>query len=332
MQALHRSLEDKDVPYNLEHRLRHKDGTYRWILARGVVRRDDEGRPLRMAGSHVDITEQKVAAHQLEETNRMLIAARKRMDEAEKIEFVSILAGGIAHEIRNPLQILLGGTNYLSTRFRSPDAPLEMVLSDMHDAIRRASKIVRSIEPENGLISCVEEDLNLVVEEALRLVKKDVRRTGVRVCLNLSPGLPAVCVDSDRMSEVFINLILNALYAMPEGGTLTLRTYALPRGAGPMPAVVREMGEDSDVVVAEVQDTGIGIRPEDLEHVFDLFWSRRPCGRGSGLGLPVCRKIVDLHHGAIELSNAEPRGVLATVVLPTAVAASGWCQYERKQK
>jgi PAS domain S-box-containing protein len=311
-------LRDSGASYALEHRLRHKDGTYRWILARGVVRRDDKGQPIRMAGSHVDITQQKEAAD--------------RLVEAAKMEFACVLAAGVAHEVRNPLQSLQLGTNYLTQRFKDSDAPLKMVLTDMDSEIRKAEKILRSIDPGNGAIACGDGDLNKLVEEALRLVRKDLVKAQIIVCREMASGLPAVCVDSDRMSEVFINLILNAVHAMPQGGTLTVRSYQAEQGARSGCPGVRELARASDVVVAEVQDTGVGIDDENLKHIFEMFWSSRPLGRGSGLGLPVCKKIMDLHHGVIDVVNGPSSGVVATVALPVARATASWCACERREE
>ena len=107
--------------YELEHRLRHKDGSYRWILARGVVLRDSSGKPLRMAGSHLDVTELKNAAERLKQANRELKETQGQLIQAARFESMGTLAAGVAHEVKNPLQTILMGLYYLSQKLASPN-------------------------------------------------------------------------------------------------------------------------------------------------------------------------------------------------------------------
>lgn len=321
--------------YELEHRLRHKDGTYRWILARGVVLRDARGQPVRLAGSHVDLTERKRAEEELRLTNvaleeRQALLARALADlkitheqlqstqlqliQAEKLESIGKLAAGVAHEVKNPLQTMLMGLTYLETKLSAADQDVKLTCADMREAINRADSIVRGLLQMAGSpeLDMTEEDLNVVLEKALWLVNYSMNATQVTAVRRLDSGLPRVWIDHGKMEQVFINLLTNAIHAMPHGGTLYVSTFAEPAtDTGSLQADGR-----SGRIIVQIQDTGTGIAPENLERLFTPFFTTKQKGLGTGLGLSVTKSIVELHGGQIELRNAPGGGVRVTVALP----------------
>jgi two-component system, NtrC family, sensor kinase len=133
----------------------------------------------------------------------------------------------------------------------------------------------------------------------------------------LAVDLPLVPLDRGKMEQVFINLFLNALHAMPQGGTLTVTTRAVPwsEDLASRETGFRPFKTGDTLAVAEVQDTGSGIPEHLLPKIFDPFVTTKPTGQGTGLGLAVVKKIVDLHGGAIDLRNAPPAGVRVTLIL-----------------
>ena len=339
-------LAGQTSTYELEHRLRHKDGSYRWILARGVALRDAQGKPVRMAGSHVDLTERKQAEEQLRRAyaelfqneaalktalqnlkiaNEALQTTQLQLIQAAKLESVGTLAAGVAHEVKNPLQTILMGVDYLDNNFTGGNGNTKLVLSDMRDAVTRANTIVRELlqlcaatdfEPN-------ELDLNSVVEGSLRLINSEVVASQISVVRKLGAGMPRVRLDRNKMEQVLINLFLNALQAMSQGGVLTVTTRHRRFGEDPKlsgPAVAQLKPGDS-VVIAEVQDTGKGISEEHLPRLFEPFFTTKPAGVGTGLGLSVARKIMDLHGGAIDIRNAPFGGVVVTLVLEAVLTA-----------
>jgi PAS domain S-box-containing protein len=341
--SLQAYLSGQTATFELEHRLRHKDGNYRWILARGVALRDAQGKPIRMAGSHVDLTAHKEAAEKLEKAYRELskneaslrIALEKlkaankelrdtqlQLIQAAKLESVGTLAAGVAREVKNPLQTILMGVDYLENSGGGGDRnSIQLVLNNMRAAVTRANSIVRELlmlsAPTDFKPQA--EDLNALIERSLWLISNEIVASHTRVVRNLAADLPSVMLDRGKMEQVFINLFINALQAMSQGGTLTVSTRLSRFGQELQfsgPAFAR-FTPGEPMVIAEVQDTGKGIPDADLQKVFDPFFTTKPTGVGTGLGLSVVKKILDLHGDAIVIRNAPSGGVVVTLVLGT---------------
>ena len=150
------------------------------------------------------------------------------------------------------------------------------------------------------------------------MVKHDLDRRCVTVNRWLERDLPQCLLDTQKMEEVFINVMENAIHAMPAGGVLTVRTYThqLTRfgtNVGDSKVFRFKMGEP--VVVAEIEDNGIGIPPDKLNKIFDPFFTTKPTGQGTGLGLSVCKTIIELHGGSIEMRNRKEGGAQAVIML-----------------
>jgi PAS domain S-box-containing protein len=321
--------------YELEHRLRHKDGSYRWILARGVALRDAEGKPLRMAGSHVDLTARKQAEEDLLRTNAELAQSREKLEatvkalqlsylelertqlqlvRAAKLECIGTLAAGVAHEVKNPLQTILIGVDYLEVK---ADGTGKSVLADMRDAVQRANSIIRELLQlaADTAFELAPGDLNEMVKRSLHLLHTQSVSAQVEVVCSLEDRLPAIRMDAQKMQQVMLNLFLNAFQAMSQRGTLRVTTRSGRLGeqlhlpgwmAGPL-----RPGEH--LVLAEIQDTGPGIPEEHLGRIFDPFFTTKPVGVGTGLGLSIVKKIVDLHEGVVDCRNAPEGGVIVTL-------------------
>lgn len=325
-------LEGTRPVFELEHRLRHRDGTYRWILARGVAWRDASGRPVRLAGSHVDLTERKRAEEQLRQANsalgerqRELTAAladlkqthaqlqstQLQLIQAEKLESIGKLAAGVAHEVKNPLQTMLMGLTYLSARFSNADEDVKLTCADMRDAISRADSIVRGLLQMSGNpnLDMAFEDINALLEKALSLLTYSLNATRITPVRRLDPSLPKVRLDLGKIEQVFINLLTNAIHAMPNGGTLYVSTFYEPD------AESSEEADSNGRVIIQIQDTGPGIPPDHLPRLFTPFFTTKQKGLGTGLGLSVTKSIVELHGGHIELLNAPEGGARVTVTL-----------------
>ncbi len=333
-------LAGQTPTYELEHRLRHKDGSYRWILARGVALRDAQGQPVRMAGSHVDLTDRreaeeqlqrayaglsqneaalKTALQQLKTANEELQTTQLQLIQAAKLESVGTLAAGVAHEVKNPLQTILMGLDYLANNRTGGNDNTNLVLSDMRDAVTRANAIVRELLQLSAATDFEpkEQDLNDLVERSLWLINNEVVASQISVVRKLGADLPRVMLDRNKMEQVFINLFINALQAMSQGGVLTVATRHRRFGEdlklqGPAFAQFRP---GDPVVIAEVHDSGKGIPETDLPKVFDPFFTTKAAGVGTGLGLSVVKKIMDLHGAAIDIRNALPGGVVVTLML-----------------
>ena len=249
----------------------------------------------------------------LKASHEELIQAQLQLIQAEKMESVGRLAAGVAHEVKNPLAILLMGLDYLAEPGIRDTASDQDVMRAMRDAVHRADAIIRGLVDfsANRQLDATPQDLNAMIRRSLLLVKHELTGNHVSLLTELEGDLPEVLLDATKVQQVFVNLFINAVQAMPGGGTLTVRTYTrrLTEAAWDAGSRQAERFRVGDyVVVAEVDDTGTGIPADKLHKVFDPFFTTKPTGRGTGLGLTVTRKIVELHHGAISIANRDEGG------------------------
>jgi signal transduction histidine kinase len=237
---------------------------------------------------------------ELEEAREREQVRLARLSHTEKMAAVGTLAAGVAHEVNNPVAGIL--TCIEAMRARPEDAELRRRYLDLiHDGIKRIEHIVLNLldfsRPRE--LHAEPTSLNHNLRHVAELVDYQVRKHRVEVVFELDAAEPVVMADHFQMEQLFLNLVLNAILAMPEGGTLTLRTRTL--GAR---------------VIAEVADTGVGIPAELLDRIFDPFFSTREVGEGTGLGLAVSYAIVEAHGGSIEVRSTVGRGSTFKVVLP----------------
>jgi PAS domain S-box-containing protein len=339
LEQAERILKGQETP-PLEHRIIHKDGSVRWIRNTTVPRKDAQGRLVAYDGLVYDITERKQAeerltrAHaelaaneealkrtleELRTANQELKETQLQLIQAARLESVGALAAGVAHEVKNPLQTILMGLDYLVPNCPAENENIAMVLSDMREAVTRANTIIRGLLQLSAQtdFEMKREDLNASVRRALNLVKAQVIASKVSVVRKLDAHLPPVKMDRGKIEQVFINLLINALQAMSPGGVLTITTRAGQFGENLKvnETTFRQFRRGEPVVLAEVQDTGTGIAAVNLPKVFDPFFTTKPVGEGTGLGLSVVKKIVDFHGGGVDIQNAAPGGVVVTLVL-----------------
>ncbi len=245
----------------------------------------------------------------LERANRELERTQNQLIFSEKLASVGRLAAGVAHEIGNPLSATLG---YLELLKRNPELGAEDrdVLQRIEKELERIHRIIRELldysrppksEPEAVTV-------NQVVSSAVNLVSTQKGFPAIETALRLEHGLPAVRGSSHDLQQLLVNLILNAVDAMPKGGRLTISTA---------PHIVDPPG-----VEIRVEDTGEGIARENLRRIFDPFFTTREPGRGTGLGLSICSRIVESMAGRIEVESEPGRGSAFTVVLPAAPTAN----------
>jgi PAS domain S-box-containing protein len=297
--------------------------------------RDAKGQILGTQCIFWDITERKRFEEQLQQKNvelasseaalrrshEELKAAQLQLIQAEKMESIGTLAAGVAHEVKNPLAIIQMGVNYLAKKIPPGEENIAMVLQEMKEAIARADSITRGLLDFAASRQLVvkPENVNNLIQETLKMLRHELSKLNIDLIKELGEGLPKVAVDKTQIQQVFVNLFMNAIHAMGEGGTLKVRTYAKQMTEtthleGSRKADRFWLGEKA--VVAEVEDTGTGIPQEDLAKIFDPFFTTKPTGVGTGLGLPVSKKIIELHGGRIDIKNkAQGRGVKVTVLL-----------------
>jgi signal transduction histidine kinase len=249
----------------------------------------------------------------LRKAHEELKAAQAQLIEAEKMQSVGRLAAGVAHEVRNPLAIMEMGISLLSGQTTPDNA---VILDEMKEAVRRANFVINELLQLSASkeLGSRRVDLNGVIEQALALLGDQLANGGISVAKDLGENLPACQIDADKITQVFANIITNAIHAMPDGGALGVRTYrkALDAAESAYHAGDRSgvrFREGETVVVAEIEDSGSGIAAENLAKIFEPFFTTKPTGKGMGLGLTVVKKIIDSHAGAIDIRNRPEGGV-----------------------
>jgi PAS domain S-box-containing protein len=293
-----------------EFRLKAKDGSWKWILDRGkVVARDPKtGLPLRLAGTHTDITARKRA----EEENDKL---QRKMVDAQKLESLGVLAGGIAHDFNNLLTVILGNTALLRLDVPSGTETARH-LDKTLVAANRAADLCRQLlaYAGKGTVVVGPTDINELVTESTRLLELSL--TSAQLSIVLTPSLPPVDADPTQLRQVVMNLVTNASEALGEAaGNIRLATSVVTLLAGDLPNA-RPTSEiaSGNYVCLEVADDGCGMSADVQARIFDPFYSTKFSGRG--LGLPAVVGIVRAHHGALTVESAVGRGSTFRIYLP----------------
>ena len=237
---------------------------------------------------------------------------------AEKMATIGLLAAGVAHEINNPLTAIRGFTEGLQRRVaalaarvfdKTAQADFDESLAIILQECRRCSGIVRSLltfsprkTTQRG-----QTDLNQLVKTVLRILHHRLKRYPDNLIrLHLDDALPSIHGDVAEIEQVILNLVLNALDAIGDNGTIDIRTFTCRRGQ----------------VCLEVADNGCGIPPDDLPKLFEPFFTTKPVGKGIGIGLSTCYHIIRSHGGEIEVASVPGEGARFTVRLPV-VPATG---------
>ena len=293
--------------YSLECRLRRADGVYRWWLIRGVPFLNVQGNILKWFGTCTDIHEIKLAEakiHELnteleqrvEERTHELHQAQEELVRKEKLAVLGQLAGGVGHELRNPLAVINNSVYYL--KLIQPDADEKikkhhaMIVQEVHNAAQIVSDLLdyaRVISTDRKPVSVPE-----LVEHTLSRFPVP---TSIQVSLKIPAGLPQVYSDPLHAEQVLGNLVTNACQAMRDGGNLTISAR-----------------RQKQMVSITVKDTGIGISPENMEKLFQPLFTTKP--KGIGLGLAVSKKLAEANGGRIEVESELGKGSIFTIFLP----------------
>ncbi len=301
---LRKTLREGSVRNVFEKRYHHKDGHIVQCIVASSLIRDRRGTPLYHIAHVQDITEQK--------------KMKERLGRAEKMEALGILAGGVAHDLNNVIGIILGYSEMLLDELDADHAAAPHARSIM-SATERASAVVQDLltMARRNVAASQVLNLNRIIKEYLaseEMQKNLLRHPAVRIESGLAEDLFNMKGSSIHLSKTLMNLVVNALEAMPGGGTITLGTRNLylekPIGSG---SAFRE----GDYVVLTVSDTGEGIKPEDQPHIFEPFYTRKVMGRsGTGLGLAIVWGTVHDHQGQIDVTSSPGRGTTFTLSFP----------------
>jgi len=255
----------------------------------------EDGKELATMGIYNDLREKLAVEEKLKE-------AQVQVVQAEKMASLGQLAAGVAHEINNPLTGILFYSN-LALESLDDDHPiredLENVIEDVHrckDIVKNLLAYSRQTNPTKDII-----ELNTLVDHSLALVRVQVLFNDIKIVKEMSAEMMLLHVDKNQLSQVIINLIMNAVAAMDKLGTLTFRTYR---------------NKLAQKVYLEVSDTGCGIHEDNLPRVFDPFFTTKELGQGTGLGLSTAYGIVKENSGNILVKETGPEGTTFLVELP----------------
>ena len=300
--------EKIDQPY--EQRLIRRDGTRAFLKSTTTLLTLD-GKPSGFLHIARDVTMEKqmqdqlaLAYRHLSESHERLKESQEQLIQAEKLTSLGQLAASIAHEVNNPLSGVLTYNQLLIRKTKDgslgKDTSLDY-LSKMEKELIRSTKLVRNLLDfaRQSPPAFRPVNLNEVMSRAYELASHAAKLQRIQVITELDPTMPAVTADFDQLQQVCTNLILNAIQAMTEKGTLTLRTSATP-------------GE----VTMEVGDTGCGISPENMNKLFTPFFTTKREVKGVGLGLAVSYGIVQRHRGRIDVRSKLGEGTTMSVHLP----------------
>ena len=314
-------LEGVTAAYESEHRMLHKDGRWVWILDRGkVVERDAAGAPVRMVGTHMDITERKRA-----EAAHARLEAQLR--ESQKLEALGTLAGGVAHDFNNILAAIMGNAELARQDVGPGHAALES-LQEILTASRRAKELVQQILAFGRRQAHERRVMSLapVVEESVRLLRSTLP-AGVGLSVECAPDTPAVLADATQVEQVLLNLCSNAWQAMqgqerPAVIAVSLAPH-LASGASYDGPERRSRGgrvvlPPGRYACLAVSDTGPGMDRKTRLHLFEPFFTTKPVGKGTGLGLAVVHGNVQDHGASIAVQSAPGEGATFRIYFPAA--------------
>ncbi len=340
--ALDAHLSPQRTPYAIEYRLRTNSGEYRWFYTSGEAFRDQADKPYRMIGAIIDITAGKQTKWELTEChteiqklNVKLKEARDHLLQSERMTFIGQLATGVAHEINNPIGYVYSnlGTleKYVQDVFRMIEdyesaegaiadegvrarlqaarekldiaflkEDLRALMVESREGIVHVKNIVRDLK-DFSHVDAVDEwyaaDLHKGLDSTLNIVHNEIKYK-VKVVKEYGDIVAVECLPS-QINQVFMNLLVNAVHAVEKRGTITVRT-----------------GRQDAEVWVEIADTGKGIAPADLKRIFEPFYTTKPIGQGTGLGLSLSYGIVQKHQGRMEAQSEVGKGSLFRVWLP----------------
>lgn len=266
-----------------------------------------------------DITERKLAEEELRQTNKRLEEAlaqlltqtqelasmTQQLWQASKLATMGELAASVAHELNNPLATLALRAEFLLERL-SDDDPKRRAVEVIEQEVDRMATLVSNLllfsrrgQPQISTIKVVEE-----LHNSLEFINYHLRSRSITVATEFADNLPSVQADTQQLRQVFLNLLTNAGDAMTEGGTLTVRAR---RGV---------LGNNTMALVIEFSDTGTGIEPDVLPKLWEPFFTTKSEGKGTGLGLPICRRTVEEHRGTIDIESVPGKGTTVRILLP----------------
>ncbi|MCG2754076.1 MAG: ATP-binding protein [Desulfobacteraceae bacterium] len=279
-----------------------RDGTKRPIADSGAPIKNEKGNIIGTVVVFRDTTERKQAEEALRESYKELKTAQEQLVRHEKLAALGQLAGGVGHELRNPLGVISNAIYFLQMTLSEADGTTREYLEMISSEVSNADKIISDLL-DFSRVKAVEREETSVSGLVSKVLEKQPTPENAEVTTAIPPDLPAVFVDSVMIGQVLSNLVTNACQAMPEGGKLTISAQA-----------------EKEKVSLSITDTGCGISRENMKNIFEPLFTTK--ARGIGLGLSVSRSLAEANGGSIKVESEEGKGSTFTLILPTREAVS----------
>jgi two-component system, LuxR family, sensor kinase FixL len=304
LQAVENSLRT-GAEYRSEYRAVLPDGQIRWIVGRGHVEFNGDGKPVRMRGASLDITKRKLAEEQA-------ALHRNEMAHLSRVTTLGELSGSLAHELNLPLGAILSNAQAAQRILANGDpdlAEVREILNDIVSEDKRAAEVIRRsrLWLKKGEVQLHPLRINKVVRDVLKLISTDLISQNVTVDSQLAGNLPAITGDPVQLQQVLVNLVVNACDAMADCDTSERRLL-----------IRTGIDNGSSAVIVSVTDRGGGVPEKKMEEIFEPFFTTKE--KGMGLGLSVCRTIVAAHRGKLWAANNADRGATFHFTLPVATS------------
>jgi len=228
------------------------------------------------------------------------------------MQVVGVIASGIAHEVKNPLAIILQGAEFLDKKIYAKDTNINTAIASIKEAVERADRIIKGLLDFSSVskLDMHKEDINSLIDKCVFLLKHEFDKRHIKVVRNFN-NVPSVFIDKNKIEQVFVNIFMNAAYAMDKtGGELTITTRVLKLDEPDAGYPDKEMfpSQADTVLLAEITDTGGGIPKDIMERIFEPFFTTNRSRGGAGLGLAIVKNIIDMHKGMIYISNVDRKG------------------------
>jgi len=289
-------------PFDFEHRLLMPNGSVKYVRVVGHPSIKEKSGNVEFMGAITDMTERKQSEEALEK-------AQAELAHVTRVATVGELTASIAHEINQPLAAIVNNANaclswLTANNMEEAQASAEMICADGHRAgeiIGRIRALVKKAPPQKDWL-----DVNETIREVIALTRSELQRNGIALETRLSDNVhyvPLVFADRIQLQQVILNLIMNAVEAMSE------------MSDGRRQLLIRTDTDESEGIVVAVRDSGPGLKPEDLHRLFTPFYTTKP--QGMGLGLAICRSIIESHGGRLWVTANLDRGVAFQFTLPT---------------
>jgi PAS domain S-box-containing protein len=293
-------LDGDATEFRSEFRLRHKNGSWRQILSRASVVRDAQGKRVNLIGSHVDITE--------------FTELQAQLMQAQKMESIGRLAGGVAHDFNNLLTVI-NGTADLALSNLGADDPMTDALTDIRQAGQRAANLTRQLLAfsRRQMLKPRPLDLNEIIQGMWTMLRRLINE---QVELAFSPGKPMRLISADpgQIEQVIVNLLVNSQDAMPSGGRILVETREVSLDKEQVSG--RPSMQQGPHVMLAISDTGVGMDEPTRRHIFEPFFTTKEQGLGTGLGLATVYGIVKQSGGSVWVYSEVGKGTTFKIYLP----------------